>query len=107
MFENLIRFIHQKLEQLFHYIFAPLLRRKYQSRLKHNSRMAVAAAAAGDHDSDMENSMRELMHYHKAGTEYLNKALSIDENSSKAENKNKIFLNWSIFISFFFLRNKR
>ena len=30
----------------------------------------------------MNQSMKDLLHYHKVGTEYIQKALGIDENSS-------------------------
>lgn len=30
---------------------------------------------------DLDPSIRDLLHYHKKGTDYIKKALSIDENS--------------------------
>jgi hypothetical protein len=32
--------------------------------------------------ADMDISMKDLMHYHKVGTEYMTKALEVDETSS-------------------------
>jgi len=34
-------------------------------------------------DTHLDPSLRDLLHYHKTGTEYIKNALSIDENSSK------------------------
>ena len=34
-------------------------------------------------ENDFDQSVKDLLHYHKVGTDYIKKALLIDENSSK------------------------
>ena len=33
-------------------------------------------------ENDFDQSVKDLLHYHKVGTDYIKKALLIDENSS-------------------------
>ena len=46
-----------------------------------------------DNNNSLPAEIKDLLHYHKKGTEYIKKALSIDENSSE-------FLTF-----FFFMKN--
>jgi hypothetical protein len=34
--------------------------------------------------NELNKSMKDLLHYHKVGTDYIMKALSVDESSSKS-----------------------
>ena len=69
MIERLLKFLSSQIKRVFDFLNWYIFR----SRLPSSIVMA---------STDVNKSVKDLMHYHKAGYEYLDKALSIEEKSS-------------------------